>query len=321
MKNFLVTTAMALCLSVGICIPQCIALENQANIENKEIAPDTYNQLRQIMLKGSSDELRQLIQKGLNTNGMYHCETPLNMAISSLAYAFGSATGYPPENAIEKVKILIKSGADINFEPCAPATTPLVTAIQLPLEMYSFEESFNNAIDEEIESSQETESCLGGAIPKPCDALTPEDKQAIKESIHETYETARRNLVPYMMEIIEILTDNGANINASDLNKKTPLHRAALTPQNITLEPLKFLIERGANVNAQDINGNTPLFIAYSCNNISAVNLLINAGADVTIRNRDGLLYNQVIGNIERKYLDKEGHIKKDDNFGVKYNL
>ena len=188
------------------------------------------------------------------------------------------------ENAIEKVKILIKSGADINFEPCAPATTPLVTAIQLPLEMYSFEESFNNAIDEEIESSQETESCLGGAIPKPCDALTPEDKQAIKESIHETYETARRNLVPYMMEIIEILTDNGANINASDLNKKTPLHRAALTPQNITLEPLKFLIERGANVNAQDINGNTPLFIAYSCNNISAVNLLINAGADVTVK-------------------------------------
>ena len=84
---------------------------------------------------------------------------------------------------------------------------------------------------------------------------------------------------------------------------------------------MKFLIERGANVNAQDINGNTPLFIAYSCNNISAVNLLINAGADVTIRNRDGLLYNQVIGNIERKYLDKEGHIKKDDNFGVKYNL
>lgn len=271
------------------------------------------------MLKGSPDELKQVIQKGLNTNGMYHCETPLNMAISSLAYAYGSATGYPPENAIEKVKILIKSGADINFEPCAPATTPLVTAIQLPLEMYSFEESFNNAINEEIKSSQETESCLGGAIPKACKDLTPEDKQAIKESIHETYETARKNLVPYMMEIIEILTDNGANINASDLNKKTPLHRAALTPQNITLEPLKFLIEKGTNVNAQDVNGNTPLFIAASYNNTDAVNLLINAGADVTIRNRDGLLYNQVINNIERKYLDKKGQIKKDDRFGVKH--
>lgn len=321
MKKFLATTAITLCLSGAFYMAECFAQEKQNNLINNEITPDTYRNLRKVILEGSPDELKEMIRNGLNVNGMYRCEIPLNMAISSLAYALGSATGFPPENAVEKVKILIESGADANFEPCTPASVPLVTAIQLPFNMYSLEESFYRAIDEEIKSDKGTENCLAGAIPKPCKELTQEDRKAIRESIHETYEIARKNLVPYMMNIIRFLVDNGANINATDAKNRTPLHRAASIPQTITLEPLSFLIEKKANVNVPDIEGNTPIFIAYSYDNTSAVKLLIDAGADVTMKNHNGLLYNQLTGSVKRIYLDKEGTIKQDDNFGVKHNL
>lgn len=80
-------------------------------------------------------------------------------------------------------------------------------------------------------------------------------------------------------------------------------------------------MKKKANVNVPDIEGNTPIFIAYSYDNTSAVKLLIDAGADVTMKNHNGLLYNQLTGSVKRIYLDKEGTIKQDDNFGVKHNL
>lgn len=67
---------------------ECFAQEKQNNLINNEITPDTYSNLRKVMLEGSPDELKEMIRNGLNVNGMYRCEIPLNMAISSLAYFY-----------------------------------------------------------------------------------------------------------------------------------------------------------------------------------------------------------------------------------------
>ena len=58
-------------------------------------------------------------------------------------------------------------------------------------------------------------------------------------------------------EIVKILIEKGANVNALDSYESTPLHYAAR--YNNSGEAVKILIERGANVNALNIDELTPL--------------------------------------------------------------
>jgi hypothetical protein len=56
---------------------------------------------------------------------------------------------------------------------------------------------------------------------------------------------------------------------------------------DVTLAILQLLIENGININAQNINGETGLHLAVMENNIEIVELLINAGADIEIETND----------------------------------
>ena len=51
-------------------------------------------------------------------------------------------------------------------------------------------------------------------------------------------------------EVVKILIEKGASVNALDGNKQTPLHKAAYNNSNA--EVVKILIEKGASVNALD---------------------------------------------------------------------
>ena len=73
----------------------------------------------------------------------------------------------------------------------------------------------------------------------------------------------------------------------------TPLHHAANADTDGShFEMIKLLIDRGANVNALDDTDYTPLLLARN-NDGSVAKLLIDAGADINATNRDGetLLY------------------------------
>ena len=311
----------ALCLCNGLGVVESWAQEKTHNLNEQKLNLQQYEQLKQIMLEGTPDELKRFIDHGVDVDGVYQCDLPLNMAIKSLAYALGSATGYPPEYALQKVKILIDAGAEINKEPCMAATPPLVTTIQLPLEMYKLEEAYINALKQEMKEDTGVTSCLSGMIPKPCKELTFAEKNEILQAIQEAYAVNRKALFPHMMAMLQLLIDNGADVNFKEAGNKTPLHRTASLPKEEGIEVLTYLIEKGADVNAQDIDGNTPLFFAFASDNKAAVNELIGAGADTTLRNNDGLLYNQVMGNIEDIYVDKDGNIRKDTEFGARHNL
>src|SRR5438105_10245956 len=57
--------------------------------------------------------------------------------------------------------------------------------------------------------------------------------------------------------ISKLLLAFGANIEAQDDDKQTPLHFACYKEQTANL-----LLESGANIEAQDENGDTPLYCA-----------------------------------------------------------
>jgi hypothetical protein len=73
---------------------------------------------------------------------------------------------------------------------------------------------------------------------------------------------------------------NGADVNAKDINGRTPLMRAA---EKGDLPMIKYLVEKSADVNAQDNNGMTPLNYAIVKEYPEAVKYLSSKGAVLNV--------------------------------------
>ncbi|OXU20846.1 hypothetical protein TSAR_004258 [Trichomalopsis sarcophagae] len=87
-------------------------------------------------------------------------------------------------------------------------------------------------------------------------------------------------------QLIELVTNYGANLQARDCDGQTTLHYVAMTGR---IREAKLLLKKGANSNAADNNGMTPLLVAaQSVKANELLQLLITHGADVTARDVDG---------------------------------
>lgn len=86
------------------------------------------------------------------------------------------------------------------------------------------------------------------------------------------------------LEVLSILLDAGADVNARDNNAVTALMVASTeNPEAVSL-----LLEAGADVNAKTGWGMTALMIAASLNKTPEIlSLLLNAGADIDARDRN----------------------------------
>ncbi len=265
-----------------------------------------------IVLTATPAEVRNMLKDSSDVDRVFLCNTLLNTAIKSMVKGPNAQL---PNYAIEKVKILIDAGADVNKVGCKGVLTSLGWASILPLQFIEAEHDENKALEELIEAG--TEYCnLPGIISKPCKDITPAELKSIKEKIHQIYLEARTRHNPLFLDMLKLLIANGADIHQKDFAGQTALHRAALAPKGETLELIKYLITQGADVNAKDREGNTPLFIAYAVKNDEVVNLLINSGADTTIKNNLGVTYNRVAGTRKRDIYKQEGVVETiNDNF------
>ncbi|MCJ7454471.1 MAG: ankyrin repeat domain-containing protein, partial [Wolbachia endosymbiont of Homalodisca vitripennis] len=111
------------------------------------------------------------------------------------------------------------------------------------------------------------------------------------------------------LDIVKFLFDRGADIESQNAYNEKPLHLAIKAGR---LDILKLLLDRGANINAKDKDGKTPLDVAkdqkhdviiqyleqaqlneqllaaVQDSDFSKVKDLINLGADVNIKDKDG---------------------------------
>lgn len=83
--------------------------------------------------------------------------------------------------------------------------------------------------------------------------------------------------------LMKFLISNGAQVNCDDY--MTPLHRAAYAGDTSAVQ---LLIDHGANVHIEDFLGYTALHYASGHGHIQIVKMLLENGADVNIKNRDG---------------------------------
>lgn len=85
--------------------------------------------------------------------------------------------------------------------------------------------------------------------------------------------------------MLKLLIDTGADVNARDESHETPLHMA-LGSENINI--VKLLVEAGANVNVESDLINTPLHVAVELEFEDITQMLIDAGADVNSKDENG---------------------------------
>jgi len=83
---------------------------------------------------------------------------------------------------------------------------------------------------------------------------------------------------------VKSLLDRGANVNAENWEKKTPLHLAAFYGRT---GAARLLIGRGAQVDAEDVDKWTPLHWAAFCDHTEVARLLLDRGANVDAENDD----------------------------------
>jgi ankyrin repeat protein len=85
------------------------------------------------------------------------------------------------------------------------------------------------------------------------------------------------------LDMVKKLVERGADVNKTGW---TPLHYAATGGH---LEIMNLLLENHAYIDAESPNGTTPLMMAAHYGSPAAVKLLLEAGADSTLRNQLGL--------------------------------
>ena len=93
---------------------------------------------------------------------------------------------------------------------------------------------------------------------------------------------ALRGHIGLMRQLIQ----QGAEINKPGW---TPLHYAATQAKPVSVEMVELLLEHHAYIDASSPNESTPLMMAARYGHPDSVRLLLESGADVTIKNQQGL--------------------------------
>lgn len=91
-----------------------------------------------------------------------------------------------------------------------------------------------------------------------------------------------------MYDNVKYLVEKGADINVTNV---TGVNALWFTVRNRNFEIAQFLVLQGADPNVQDKrDGLTPLMMAVSSDHVETVKLLLENGADVNIKSREGKL-------------------------------
>lgn len=245
--------------------------------------------MNSVLSNGTVADVEEYI-KDKDVNEVIFCSTMLTTLITSLVQ-----NNPFPELVPDKVALLLKAGANVNKIPCPDKATlpPLSLTVSLPTGLEGTKFNTLSVFQQQLALKQ-GDCGIQGVLVKPCKDFTDEDKLKIVNAIEKSFLGGKNSLEFYIMEIVKLLVSNGADINKQDIIGYTALNYAANVSSDYSDAPLKYLIENGGNVNTISKFGGTPLHNAAAIGNQKAVNLLIQAGADVSVRNNQGLRYDEV---------------------------
>lgn len=246
----------------------------QAKADWKAEDPQGRNALSWAAEKGQAEIIRSLLQAGAQADGSNSPATHLiyaalsgNCECARLLIEAGANPNraehrnrHTPITAAagsgheEMVKLLIRAGADVNLPRKSDRAAVLLSA--------------------ELGNVNILQALLRAGA----------DLKGLYYDITPLHEAANGHHV----EAVSLLLKAGAEANAADGYKMTPLHKAARQwSRNQNFEVVaELLLKAGADINAQDSIGQTPLMNAADWPN--RIQFLLQAGADPSIKDQQG---------------------------------
>ena len=130
----------------------------------------------------------------------------------------------------------------------------------------------------------------------------PDDIKTTPKDIYSTLllNAARYNAKP---EIIKYLIDSGADVNARDQDKMTPIMWASL--DNANPKTLEILVQAGADINARAKNGKTAIYFAIAGKNtVDIIKKMVELGADVNVKDEEDIMPLDISNQINNVHID-----------------
>ncbi|KAJ8681809.1 hypothetical protein QAD02_017601 [Eretmocerus hayati] len=204
------------------------------------------------------------------------------------------------------VQLMIEAGADIlaiNGAGETPLESTYSTLISFRISDAQVRHLFSSLFspNELLKPSHFFIACITGAFEFVSQMLNSIDDQELKNRFLNCCNDLNQTPLHYLAssvcssdsdsssreQMMQLLLNHGANVNAKDYLLSTPLHCA--NREEIVL----LLIEHKADVDAQDLHGETPLH--KICKNLDsneksrALLRLLESGADINIEDKEGL--------------------------------
>jgi len=170
--------------------------------------------------------------------------------------------------------------------------TPLKVAVGAGhVDLVSFLLQVDDEICEKIENNDSQSTCIH---TKNNAGLTP------------LIVACERNNV----DIVKILMEEhgagaGADVRTCDAKERSPLAVASFCGCKDVVEYLISNPTSAALINEVDVNGCTPLWLAARTGDLAMVKLLIDAGADATIKNNEGLSPEEVAVKFKKEKVEQ----------------
>jgi cytohesin len=278
---------------------------------------------------GDMDRVRELIEEGADVNAEgRRGETPLHAAaakghkeIAELLIAKGAEVdanrpGYTPltwaiwNDDRDIIMLLLKSGADANFDPenDGPAIfysvwnedvelAKLLLAHGAKLDVKGGDgwTVFRHSVSQGSQELVEYFLSRGATAPQFHLSACLGDLDRVKSLVKKGIDVDAKDETGWTPlywaasmgreEVAEFLIGNGADIDVRTNDDRTPLHQAA---RSGAAKLVELLVSKGADSNTRDEDDSTPLHWAATGGHKNVVELLIASGAEVKAKEKSG---------------------------------
>lgn len=266
--------------------------------KNREHDEFSIKLLKDILSVEDIDELIKnvitYLKKGADPN--YVDETSHN-ALQYLVMRAKNGLKYPQYGSLEKLlelmTILIDNGADVN-KTTPSFRTPLYMSLFYNIEPIA-QLLFKRGADINVKNKDDT-SYLTDALYKDNMELAQKlMKYGAELYLPYNVDALINAILMNDKKMIDVILENGININSKYLNTLTPL-LMGVAANNVTLDTIKYLINKGADINAIDREGSNVLLRTFNRNpenkdvNNEIIEYFLNLGINPNYQNKKGVI-------------------------------